>query len=150
MNLETLGQVLVETEVVVEPASVALLVDALGTPHAQEVALRLPFFGPTVGGGDSVVGPIELSLERGLAGGQSFEWHRSFRPGERVSVVVSVEDIIDKGTLHLATVLSEYRDSDGELIQRQRTVFVERKPAGERAQKAAADDGGEAGEPGDE
>ena len=129
MNLETLGQVLVETEVVVEPESVALLVDALRTPTAGEVALRLPFFGPTVGGSDSVVGPIGLSLERGLAGGQSFEWHRSFRLGERVSVVVSVEDIIDKGTLHLATVLSEYRDADGELIQRQRTVFVERKPA---------------------
>ena len=148
MNLETLGQVLVDTEVVVEPESVALLVDALGTPHASEVALRLPFFGPTVGGGDSVVGPIDLSLERGLAGGQSFEWHRSFRPGERVSVVVSVEDIIDKGTLHLATVLSEYRDADGELIQRQRTVFVERKPPGEQSQDATADDGGAAGEPG--
>ncbi|MDE0676142.1 MAG: MaoC family dehydratase N-terminal domain-containing protein [Acidimicrobiaceae bacterium] len=147
MNLETLGQVLVETEVVVEPESVALLVDALGTPDAEEVALRLPFFGPTVGGGDSVVGPIDLSLERGLAGGQSFEWHRSFRLGERVSVVVSVEDIIDKGTLHLATVLSEYRDADGELIQRQRTVFVERKPAGEPEQTAVISDGDEAGEP---
>jgi len=146
VNLETLGQVLVETEVVVEPESVTLLVDALGTPHATEVALRLPFFGPTVGGGDSVVGPIDLSLERGLAGGQSFEWHRSFRLGERVSVVVSVEDIIDKGTLHLATVLSEYRDADGELIQRQRTVFVERKPPGEPAQTAAASGVNEAGE----
>lgn len=147
MNLETLGQVLVETDVVVEPDSVALLVDALGTPHAEEVALRLPFFGPTVGGGDSVVGPIDLSLERGLAGGQSFEWHRSFLPGERVSVVVSVEDIIDKGTLHLATVLSEYRGADGDLIQRQRTVFVERKPPGAPAQNAAADHGAESGEP---
>ncbi|WP_428120647.1 FAS1-like dehydratase domain-containing protein [Candidatus Poriferisodalis sp.] len=146
MNLETLGQVLVETEVVVEPESVALLVDALGTPTAGEVALRLPFFGPTVGGGDSVVGPIGLSLERGLAGGQSFEWHRSFRLGERVSVVVSVEDIIDKGTLHLATVLSEYRDAEGELIQRQRTVFVERKADDPSASVAAADGGGSAGE----
>ena len=146
MNLETLGHVLVETEVVVEPTSVALLADALGTPNAQEVALRLPFFGPTVGGGDSVVGPIELSLERGLAGGQSFEWHRPFRPGERVSVVVSVEDIIDKGTLHLATVLSEYRDTDGALIQRQRTVFVERKSPDELAQIAAAEAGSEAPE----
>ncbi|WP_419552802.1 FAS1-like dehydratase domain-containing protein [Candidatus Poriferisodalis sp.] len=146
MNLETLGQVLVETEVVVEPESVALLVDALGTPTAGEVALRLPFFGPTVGGSDSVVGPIGLSLERGLAGGQSFEWHRSFRLGEQVSVVVSVEDIIDKGTLHLATVLSEYRDADGELIQRQRTVFVERKPADSSEDSDAAVDERSAGE----
>ena len=146
MNLETLGQVLVETEVVVEPESVALLVDALGTPTAGEVALRLPFFGPTVGGADSVVGPIGLSLERGLAGGQSFEWHRSFRLGERVSVVVSVEDIIDKGALHLATVLSEYRGADGELIQRQRTVFVERKPAAASASVVLADGEGSAGE----
>lgn len=140
MNLGTLGQVLVDTEVVVEPESVRLLVDALGTPAAQDVALRLPFFGPTVGGSDSVVGPIGLSLERGLAGGQSFEWHRSFRLGERVSVVVSVEDIIDKGTLHLATVLSEYRDAQGGLIQRQRTVFVERKQA-DPSDSATADDG---------
>ena len=146
MNLDTLGQVLVDTEVVVEPDAVAQLAEAIGTPTAGETALRLPFFGPTAGGGDSVVRPIDLSLERGLAGGQSFEWHRSFRPGERVSVVVSVEDIIDKGTLHLATVLSEYRDTDGGLIQRQRTIFVERKPPEDSQPAAAAVDSGEAGE----
>ena len=144
MNLDTLGQVLVDTEVVVEPDAVAQLAEAIGTPTAGETALRLPFFGPTVGGGDSVVRPIDLSLERGLAGGQSFEWHRSFRPGERVSVVVSVEDIIDKGTLHLATVLSEYRDSDGGLIQRQRTIFVERKPPDGPAALASPDEGADA------
>ena len=143
MNLDTLGQVLVDTEVVVEPDAVRQLAEAIGTPTAGETALRLPFFGPTAGGGDSVVGPIDLSLERGLAGGQSFEWHRSFRPGERVSVVVSVEDIIDKGTLHLATVLSEYRGADGELIQRQRTIFVERKPPDELQQAADSDEAGE-------
>jgi len=44
-------------------------------------------------------------------------------------------------------VLSEYRGADGDLIQRQRTVFVERKPPGAPAQNAAADHGAESGEP---
>ena len=43
------------------------------------------------------------------------EWRRS-----------GIEDILDKATLHLATVLAEFRGADGELIQRQRTAFIER------------------------
>lgn len=126
MNLSTLGEVVVDTELVVDEQSVRLLADAIGTPTAMETALRVPFFGPTAGGQDSVVGPLNMDLRRALQGGQSYEWHRPFELGETVRCIVTIEDILDKGAMHLATVLAEFRDRDGELIQRQRTTFIER------------------------
>jgi hypothetical protein len=129
MNQNTLGAVLVDTEVVVDPARLALLASALGTDTARETALRVPFFGPTAAGQDSIVKPLGMDLRRALQGGQSYEWHRAFVPGETIRLTVSIEDIIDKGTMHLATVLSEYRGIDGELVQRQRTIFIERREA---------------------
>lgn len=130
MNLDSKGTVLVDTELLVDPDRLSKLAKALGTESAAETALKVPFFGPTAAGQDSVVAPLGMDLHRALQGGQSYEWHRSFIPGETVAVTVSVEDLIDKGTLQLATVLSEYRAADGELIQRQRTVFVERAETG--------------------
>ena len=126
MNLDTLGQVLVDTELVVDEGRVRQLAAALGTPTAMETALRVLFFGPTAAGQDSVVGALDMDLGRALQGGQSYEWHRPFRIGETVRCRVVVEDILDKTTLHLATVLAEFRGADGELIQRQRTTFIER------------------------
>lgn len=126
MNLALLGQVVVDTELVVEEARIAQLARAIGTPTGRDSALRAPFFGPTAAGQDSVVGPLQMDLSRALQGGQSYEWHRSFRVGERVRLTVTIEDILDKTTLHLATVLAEFRDQDGILIQRQRTSFIER------------------------
>ncbi|MEL7207815.1 MAG: MaoC family dehydratase N-terminal domain-containing protein [Actinomycetota bacterium] len=125
MNLDTLGQVLVETELVVDPVRLELLAAAIGTDTAAETAARVPFFGPTAAGQDSVIGPLDMDLRRALQGGQSYEWHRSFVPGETVQLRITIEDILDKGAMQLATVLSEYRDTTGALIQRQRTVFVE-------------------------
>lgn len=126
MNLGTLGQVVVDTELVVDETRVKQLAQAIATPTAMDTALRVPFFGPTAAGQDSVVGPLEMDLRRALQGGQSYEWHRSFRIGETVRFTVTIEDILDKTTLHLATVLAEFRGTDGELIQRQRTTFAER------------------------
>jgi hypothetical protein len=126
MNLDTLGQVIVDTELVVEEQRVRQLAAAIGTPTAMDTALRAPFFGPTAAGQESVVGPLNMDLSRALQGGQSYEWHRPFRLGETVRCTITIEDILDKTTLHLATVLAEFRDSDGELIQRQRTTFIER------------------------
>lgn len=126
MNLDMLGQVVVDTELVVDGARIEQLAKAIGTPTATEAALRAPFFGPTAAGQDSVVGPLQMDLSRALQGGQSYEWHRPFRIGETVRLTVTIEDILDKTTLHLATVLAEFRGADGELIQRQRTAFIER------------------------
>ncbi len=126
MNLNTLGQVIVDTNLVVDEAKVRQLAAAIGTPTAMETALRVPFFGPTAAGQDSVVAALDMDLRRALQGGQSYEWHRPFRLGETVRCRVVIEDILDKTTLHLATVLAEFYSTDGELIQRQRTTFIER------------------------
>jgi N-terminal half of MaoC dehydratase len=126
MRLDTLGQVVVDIELVVDEDRVRQLAAAIGTPTAMETALRAPFFGPTAAGQDSVVGPLDMDLRRALQGGQSYEWHRPFRLGETVRLRVTIEDILDKTSLHLATVLAEFRGADGELIQRQRTTFIER------------------------
>ncbi len=126
MNLDMLGQVVVDTELVVDGARIEQLAKAIGTPTAMETALRAPFFGPTAAGQESVVAPLQMDLSRALQGGQSYEWHRPFRIGETVRLKVTIEDILDKTTLQLATVLAEFRSPDGELIQRQRTTFIER------------------------
>lgn len=129
MQLDLLGETLVDTELVVEPNKLDQLATAIGTASSADTARRVAFFGPTAAGQDSVIGPLQMDLTRTLQGGQSYEWRRSFEPGETVRFVVVLEDIIDKGTLHLATVRSEYFGADGDLIQRQRTVFVERAAA---------------------
>ena len=85
----------------------------------------MAFFGPTAAGQDSVIGPLDMDLRRALLGGQTYEWHRAFRVGESVRLRVTLEDILDKGSFQLATVLAEFRGDDDQLIQRQRTVFVE-------------------------
>lgn len=126
MNLGALGEVIVETEVVVDEERVRRLAKAIGTETALETALRVPFFGPTAAGQDSVVGPLDMDLRRALQGSQSYEWHRSFHIGETARLTITIEDILDKGRTQLATVLAEFRGQDGELIQRQRTSFVER------------------------
>lgn len=123
-----LGKVIVDTELVVDASRIEQLAKAIGTPTARDTALRAPFFGPTAAGQDSVVGPLQMDLSRALQGGQSYEWHRPFRVGETVHLTVTIEDLLDKSTLHLATVLAEFRGVDGELIQRQRTAFIERAP----------------------
>lgn len=133
MNLDTLGKVVVDTDLVVDEQRVQQLARAIGTPTAMETALRAPFFGPTAAGQDSVVGPLGMDLSRALQGGQSYEWHRPFRLGEIVHLTVTIEDILDKTTSHLATVLATFRGADGELIQRQRTTFMERVPQEARA-----------------
>ena len=110
MNLDTLGQVIVDTELVVDEERVKQLARAIGTATAMETALRVPFFGSTAAGQESVVGPLQMDLRRALQGGQSYEWHRPFRLGETVRLTVTIEDILDKTTLHLATVLAEFRE----------------------------------------
>jgi len=130
MNLDRLGETLVDTTLTLSEDQLQGIETALASTSGAATARLVPFFGPTAAGQDSVIGPLGMDLERTLQGGQSYEWHRAFEPGEQVHVTVIVEDVIDKENIQLATVLSEYRGSHGDLIQRQRTVFVERKTAG--------------------
>jgi N-terminal half of MaoC dehydratase len=126
MNLDIKGKAVVDTEIVVDEDRLRDLVAAIGTSSAADVAPLVPFFGPTAAGEKSVVGPLGLDLSKALQGAQSYEWHRPFRPGERVKFRVTIEDVTDRGAAHFASVLAEFRDTSGALIQRQRTIFIER------------------------
>lgn len=126
MNLAVAGRKIVDTELVVDPAKLAHLSTAIGTDSAQATALLVSFFAATAAGQDSVIGPLELDLSRALQGGQGFEWHRPFRVGETVHLEVVVADLYEKNSTQYATVIAEFRGADGELIQRQRTMFIER------------------------
>ena len=129
MNLDVIGQKIVDAEIVVDPHRLADLAAALGTESADETALLVPFFAATAAGQESVIGPLELDLSRALQGGQAFEWHRPFRVGETVRLQVEVADLYEKNATQYATVIAEFRDADGALIQRQRTMFIERGKA---------------------
>lgn len=126
MNLDIKGKTVVDTELVVDEARLNDLVAAIGTSSAADVAPLIPFFGPTAAGEKSVIGPLGLDLSKALQGGQSYEWHRPFHLGERVKCRVMIEDVMDRGSVHFASVLAEFRDASGALIQRQRTIFFER------------------------
>jgi acyl dehydratase len=129
LNLDMVGQKIVDTELVVDPERLRQLSGAIATGSASQTALLVPFFAATAAGQDSVIGPLGLDLSRGLQGGQAFEWHRPFRVGETVRLNVVVADLYEKNATQFATVLAEFRATDGELIQRQRTMFIERGEA---------------------
>lgn len=126
MNRNVAGQKIVDAELVVDPARLEQLAAAVGTAGAARSALLMPFFAATAAGQSSVVGPIELDMTRALQGGLSFEWHRPFRPGETVRLQVEVLDVLEKPGSAVATLVGEFRAVDGELIQRQQVVFIER------------------------
>jgi acyl dehydratase len=126
MNLDVVGQKIVDTELVVDPTKLEHLTAALGTESATTTALLLPFFAATAAGESSVIGPLGLDLRRALQGGQAFEWHRPFREGETVRLQVVVADLFEKASSAFATLVAEFRSADGELIQRQQIVFIER------------------------
>lgn len=126
MHEHAKGSVLCDVKEVVSPARLRALARAIGTESSEQTASLVPFFGPTVGGEDTVVEGLGLDLSRALLGGVSYEWERPFRPEETVSVRVTVDDVYTRGRNQFGVVRTEFRDQDDELIQRQTTTFVER------------------------
>lgn len=65
-----------------------------------------------------------------LNGGSEFEFFRYARHGERVSVKLSYEDIVEKdsskGPMLLVVRLYEFRSGDGELLMRSRMTVIRR------------------------
>src|ERR1700757_3424063 len=115
MNPSVAGQKIVDAELVVDPVKLEKLASALGSATAVQTTPLLPFFAATAAGQSSVVEPLGLDLRRALQGGQSFEWHRPFRPGETVQLQVVVADLFEKAGNSFATLVAEFRAADGEL-----------------------------------
>jgi hypothetical protein len=126
MNASAKGQTLIEVRQRVEPVKLAELAAAIGTDSGSETARLVPYFGPTVAGEQALVDLLGLDLSRALLAGQSYEWRRPLEPEETVAIRVFVEDVYDKGSNTFGVVAAEIRDDSGELVQQQRTTFIER------------------------
>lgn len=126
MNLAVNGEKIVDVELFVDPEKLDSMAAAIGTATGATTALLCPFFIGTANGEGTVADPLELDYSRALEGGLAYEWHRPFRSGEIVRLQIVVADIIEKNAGQFATLVGEFRAADGELIQRQRLLMIER------------------------
>jgi hypothetical protein len=129
VRLEAEGMRVHDGQEVVSAAKLDDLARALGSPSSSESAGLVPFFGPTVAGETHFVEVLGLDLSRALLGGLDYEWVRPFREGESVGVKVFIDKVFDKGSNRFGVVVAEFSDSDGGLIQRQSSTFIERGAA---------------------
>ncbi|MBS4728594.1 MaoC family dehydratase N-terminal domain-containing protein [Mycobacterium sp. SM1] len=125
MNLTAKGEILIEVRQRVEPVKLAEVAAAIGTESADETARLTPYFGPTVAGEQLLVDRLGLDLSRALLAGQSYEWQRPFEPQEAVTIRVYIDDVYEKGSNTFGVVATEIRAESGELVQQQRTTFIE-------------------------
>jgi hypothetical protein len=121
------GQVLLRAELVAHRVKLEELAHALGdTPTAPETAALGLFFGPTVVGYRKFVDAVGLDLGRALLGGHEVMWSRPFRPDEPVVAEMAMVDYSEKNGMGIGTFETRFSTPAGELIQSQRTTFIER------------------------
>lgn len=125
MKTSSKGKVLLAVHQKVEPVKLAEVAGAIGTDSAGETAGLVPYFGPTIAGEQLLVDVLGLDLSRALLAGQSYEWTRPLLPDETVDIRVFIEDVYEKGNNIFGVVGTEIRDNSGELVQRQRTTFIQ-------------------------
>ena len=128
MRLESKGAVLFEGEQTISADQQRNLRAAIGSDTAAITSLLVPWFGPSVGGEDTVARAdgLALDLSRALLAGITYQWERAFAPGETVHIRVSVADCYVKGANTFGIVAAEVVDADGKPIQTQTATFIER------------------------
>lgn len=126
MKQDAKGAVIHEAAMTVQPVKVAELASAIGTDSAAETAALVLWFGPTVAGDARLVEVLDLDFSRALLAGHTYEWARPFRPGEQIQARLVVDDVYTKGDNQFAVVKAEFRDAGGDVVQSQRTTFIER------------------------
>lgn len=130
MDTSVKGLVLAETTRQVDPLKLEELATALATATASETARLVPYFGPTmVGGEQPFVDKLGLDFSRALLGGIDYEWVRPFEAGETISAHVFVEEAYEKANKVFVVVTTEFTEPTGSLIHRQRATFIERGTA---------------------
>jgi acyl dehydratase len=129
MRREQQGKTLLQASLVVRGVKVDELAQALGdTPSARETARLGLFFGPTMVGSKRFVQAIGLDLGRALLGGHEMNWVRPFVDDETVEASVTMVDHQDKNGMEFGVFETRFTTPAGELIQTQRTTFIERAP----------------------
>lgn len=127
MRHDQIGQVLLKANLIAHRIKLEELAHALGdSPTAPQTASVGLFFGPTVVGYRKFVDTVGLDLGRALLGGHEVAWSRPFRAEEAVIAEMSMVEYTDKNGMEFGTFETRFSTPGGELIQSQRTTFVER------------------------
>jgi hypothetical protein len=126
MKAELLGKTLLRTKTRAHAVKIAELSTLLGTASATQTARMVPFFGPTVAGEAAFVEALGLNLSRALLAGHELEFERPFEPDEPVEVELILAEYSEKNGMQVGTIESKFCTPEGQLIQRQKTTFIER------------------------
>lgn len=128
MKSELKGRVFLTADTRADAVKMAELGIILNTPTAPLTASVSLFFGPTVSGSQKFVEALGLDLRRVLLGGHEISWTRPFVPDEPLRAELRLADYTDKPEVEIAVVETRFSTPEGELVQSQRTTFLERKP----------------------
>ncbi len=129
MRTDLKNQVLLKVSLKAHQIKLEELEQALGaTPTAGLTASIGLFFGPTVVGYRRFVEKVNLDLDRALLGGHEATWIRPFVADEPVEACMTMVDHSIKGAMEFGVFETTFSTPDGELIQTQRTTFIERPP----------------------
>ena len=127
MRQDLKNKVLLKVSLKVHQVKMDELEQALGaTPTAARTAAVGIFFAPTVVGYRRFVDAINLDLDRALLGGHEVTWTRPFVGGESVEACMTMVDHTMKGGMEFGVFETTFSTQAGELIQTQRTTFIER------------------------
>ncbi len=126
MNANMLGKTLLRTRTRAHAIKMQELEALLGTSSAAQTARLVPFFGPTVAGEAAFVEALGLNLDRALLAGHALDLERPFEPDEPVDVELVLAEYTEKNGMQFGTIETRFCTPGGELIQRQKTTFIER------------------------
>jgi hypothetical protein len=127
MRADLKNQVLLTVSLNAHKVKMEELEQALGaTATSSRTAAIGLFFGPTVVGYRRFVEKVDLDLDRALLGGHEATWTRPFAPDEPVEACMTMVDHSMKGTMEFGVFETTFSTPGGELIQTQRTTFIER------------------------
>lgn len=126
MKSELKGQVIMTAETRADAVKLAELATILGTPSAQKTASVSLFFGPTVSGSQKFVEALGLDLRRVLLGGHEISWVRPFVPDEPLKAELRLVEHTEKNGAEIGVVETRFTTPKGDLVQSQRTTFIER------------------------
>jgi len=129
MRQELLGKQVLSTDLVAHGIKLEELGYAIGntTTSATTAAIGL-FFGPTVCGYRTFVEANQLDLDRALLGGHEIHWKRPFKADEHLQATMVMKEHTNKNGMEFGVFETEFRTPAGELVQMQRTTFIERAP----------------------
>jgi hypothetical protein len=130
MNASRKGETLLRASLTAHKVKMDELAMALGaTATASQTAAIGLFFGPTVVGYRDFVDAIGLDLNRALLGGHESTWERPFKADEAVLAEMTMIDHSEKNGMEFGVFETRFTTPAGELIQSQRTTFIERARA---------------------